>query len=373
MRLVIDCFKLVKGKGKSIGIYNLARQLTAHLAQTNTHGEHAEEIIVLGNGYNRSDFDIPGVHFVQMKGNPLSKPFCILWELFLVPFQARKYRADRILFPRGYRPLFYRGKDTVIIHDLIPFFYDKYFPGVLNRVENAYIMSRLKASMRRADRIITISEFSRKEVDAMCPGSGSRVQVIYNGVNAVPKRTQECSLRPSGPYLFAAASGLPHKNAEGVLKAYEAYYRQAEHPVDLVLVGVERAEDIPCGKRMDQEVRSHITCYRYIEKAEELFGLQAGAKAFLFLSLIEGFGFPPLEAMQLGVPVICSNRTALPEVVGDAALLTDPDDLEQTVGCINRVLEDEELRRRLVQRGYENVKRFDWDSRTKAYWEELTR
>ena len=146
-----------------------------------------------------------------------------------------------------------------------------------------------------------------------------------------------------------------------------------EHPVDLVLVGVERAADIPCGKRMDQEVRSHITCYRYIEKAEELFGLQAGAKAFLFLSLIEGFGFPPLEAMQLGVPVICSNRTALPEVVGDAALLTDPDDLEQTVGCINRVLEDEELRRRLVQRGYENMKRFDWDSRTKAYWEELTR
>lgn len=373
MRLVIDCFKLVKGKGKSIGIYNLAKHLTAHLAQTNTHGEHAEEIIVLGNEYNRSDFDIPGVHFVKLKGNPLSKPYCILWELFLVPHQARKYRADRILFPRGYRPLFYRGKDTVIIHDLIPFFYDRHFPGVLNRVENAYIMSRLKASMRHADRIITISEFSRKEVDEMCPGSGSRVQVIYNGVNAVPQGSQECALRPDGPYLFAAASGLPHKNAEGVLKTYEAYYRQAERPVELVLVGIDSPEDIPYGGKMDREARSHITCYRYIEKAEELFGLQAGAEAFLFLSLIEGFGFPPLEAMQLGVPVICSNRTALPEVVGDAALLTDPDDLEQTVGCINRLLEDKELCRRLVRRGYENVKRFDWDSRTKAYWEELTR
>lgn len=373
MRLVIDCFKLVKGKGKSIGIYNLAKHLTMHLAEANQNGEYAEEIIVLGNGYNRKDFDIPGVRFVQIKGNPLNKLYCVLWELFLVPFAARKYRADRILFPRGYRPLFFRGKDTIIIHDLIPFFYHKYFPGVLGRVENTYIMSRLKSSMKHADRIITISEFSRKEVDARCPGSASRTCVIYNGINSVPKAAKSTTLRPEGPYLYATVSTLPHKNAEGVLKTYEAYYRQAQEPVSLVIVGIDSPEETAYGRKMDPEILSHIHCYGFIESAEEMFALQAGAKAFLFLSLIEGFGFPPLEAMQLGVPVVCSNRTALPEVIGDAGLLTDPDDIAHTVSCINRLLTDEELCRTLVQRGHENVKRFGWDSRIRLYWEELTR
>ena len=104
-----------------------------------------------------------------------------------------------------------------------------------------------------------------------------------------------------------------------------------------------------------------------------MHSLLAGARAFLFLSLIEGFGFPPLEAMQLGVPVVSSDRTALAEVVGDAGLLTDPDNYAQTVECLNRVLEDEELRAGLIQKGYANVKRFDWDSRIAAYWEELSR
>ncbi len=373
MRLVIDCFKLVKGKGKSIGIYNLAKTLAGHLAESNRNGEHCEEIIVLGNEYNRKDFDIPGIRFVKMKGNPLNKVYCMIWELFLVPGQARRYGADRILFPRGYRPAFYRGKDTVIIHDLIPFFYDKYFPGVLNRVENAYIMSRLKASMKHADRIVTISEFSRQEVDAMCPGSGKRVRVIYNGVNAIADMGRENSLRPEEPYLHAVTSGLPHKNAAGILKTYDAYFRQAADPLRLVLVGVESVERVCLenGIRISPEAAQAVICYRYIESAEEMHSLLAGARVFLFLSLIEGFGFPPVEAMQLGVPVICSNRTALPEVVGDAGLLTDPEDIAGTVECINRLVSDEELREELIRKGYENVKRFDWDSRTSQYWEVL--
>ena len=76
--------------------------------------------------------------------------------------------------------------------------------------------------------------------------------------------------------------------------------------------------------------------------------------------------------MQLGVPVICSNRTALPEVIGDAGLLVDPDDRSGIVACMNRLLEDEKLREELIAKGYENVKRFDWDSRTRLYWEVLT-
>lgn len=236
-------------------------------------------------------------------------------------------------------------------------------------MENAYIMSRLKASMKHADRIITISEFSRQEIDSMCPGSGSRVKVIYNGLNRMENSGGNCALSPDGPYIYATASGLPHKNAAGVLKTYDMYFHQAAEPARLVVVGIPGTE----GYEISEEAAACVTCYKYIERTEDMHSLLAGARAFLFLSLIEGFGFPPLEAMQLGVPVVCSDRTALTEVVSDAGLLTDPENYEQTVECLNRVLEEEELRKSLVRKGYANVKRFDWDSRITAYWEELSR
>ena len=376
MRLVIDCFKLVKGQGKSIGIYNLAKNLTRHLAETNQNREHCEEIVVLGNEYNRKDFEVPGVRFIQVKGNPLSRLSYTLWELFGVVSAVKKAGGDRVLFPRGYRPLFYRGKDIVIIHDLIPFFYDRHFPGVLNRVENAYIMNRLKASIRHAYRVVTISEYSMKEMEEICPDCGKRTRVIYNGINPVPCSEVPASLKPEGPYLYAGVSALPHKNALGVLKTYEAYFkaeiREGKNPARLVIIGIDSPESIPGGEVLSPQAAEHVTCCRYIESGEEMHSLLAGASAFLFLSLIEGFGFPPLEAMQLGVPVICSNRSSLPEVIGDAGLLTDPDDIDGTVSCIRRLLGDEALRKELIEKGYENVKRFDWDSRIERYWEVLT-
>ena len=376
MRLVIDCFKLVKGQGKSIGIYNLAKNLTRHLAETNRDQEHCEEIVVLGNEYNRKDFEIPGVRFVQIRKNPLSRLTFTLWELFGVKAAAKKEGADRILFPRGYRPLFYRGKDIVIIHDLIPFFYDRYFPGVLNRVENAYIMSRLKASIRRAYRVVTISRYSMKEMEGLCPGCEKRTRVIYNGINPVPTSDRPSALKPDGPYLYAATSMLPHKNAPGILRAYAAYFdaqvREGKDPARLLLIGIDSPDSVPGGDVLSPEAAKYVTCCRYIESGEEMHSLLAGASAFLFLSLVEGFGFPPLEAMQLGVPVICSNRSSLPEVIADAGLLTDPDDVEGTVSCIRLLLEDEALRKELTAKGYENVKRFGWDSRTEQYWEVLT-
>ena len=204
MNLVIDCFKLVKGAGKSIGIYNLAKSITEHLggkalalaeeksSSGGDSGKVPHTVIVFGNAHNRKEFDVPGVTFVEMKGNPLNKLYCIFWELFLVKKYAKRYQAGRILFPRGHRPVGRKGslgrcrggrkiKDTVIIHDLIPFYYDKHYPGFFNRLENAYIMYRLKVSMKKADRIITISEYSREDIMDKVPGCGNKIKVIYNG------------------------------------------------------------------------------------------------------------------------------------------------------------------------------------------------
>lgn len=395
MNLVIDCFKLVKGAGKSIGIYNLAKSVTGHLGEkalelaeeASVCGGKADKVphtvIVLGNAHNREEFDVPGVTFVEMKGNPLNKIYCILWELFLVKKYAKRYQADRVLFPRGYRPMGRKGslgkcrggrkiRDTVIIHDLIPFYYDKHYPGFFHKLENAYIMYRLKVSMKKADRIITISEYSREDIMDKVPGCGKKIKVIYNGMNDVSFRPEQggkgASKEEKREYIVAMTSGLPHKNARGILRAYEAYRRKADKPLDLRVIGIE---DTSPYKEMEAEAASHVTCDKFFRAFDEMCRVVAGAKAYLFLSYTEGFGFPPLEAMQLGVPVVCSDRASLPEVVADAGILVDPDDLGGIALALAKVTEEEETGKELVRKGYENIKRFSWESRTELYWKEL--
>lgn len=371
MNLVIDCFKLVKGAGKSIGIYNLAKSITGHLGGQETK-EHT--IIVLGNAYNREEFDVPGVTFVEMKGNPLNKIYCILWELFLVTWYARKYSADRILFPRGFRPLSCRTwgkriKDTIIIHDLIPFYYHEHYPDVFNKLENAYIMNRLKASMKRADRIITISEFSKEDILSKVPSCKDNITVINNGLNDVSyTETASEASRDKTDYIVAMTSGLPHKNARGILKAYEYYFKQSKDALDLVVIGIA---DTSFYSEMNQDAANHVTCYKFFEKFEDMCKTAAGGRAYLFLSYVEGFGFPPLEAMQMGLPVVCSNKSSLPEVVEDAGILVDPDDLQAVSEALRKVTEDKSIREELIQKGYENIMRFSWESRTDLYWKEL--
>ncbi len=400
MNLVIDCFKQVKGAGKSIGIYNLAKSITCHLGERaleeakrkgdaggkggRKNDGDSDTIIVLGNAHNREEFDVPGVVFVEVKGDPLNKLYCIFWELFLVRKYARRYQADRVLFPRGYRPIGRKGsmgirkggrkiKDTILIHDLIPFYYDKHYPGVFNRLENAYIMYRLKVSMKKADRIITISGYSKEDILDKAPFCGKKIKIIHNGLNDVAYHTEKgegAAEKGEGDYIVAMTSGLPHKNAKGVLRAYEAYYKRASQPLRLVVIGIE---DTSFYKEMEPEAAAHVECHKFFQGFDEVCRVVAGAKAYLFLSYVEGFGFPPLEAMQMGVPVVCSDRSSLPEVVGDAGILVNPDDMEEAAKALIRVTEEVEVREGLIKRGYENIKRFSWESRTDLYWEELFR
>ena len=377
MILLIDCFKLVKGTGKSIGIYNLAKNLVDNLSGLDS----SIRIVVLGNKYNREDFDIKGIEFIEVKYNPLSQAICAMWELVLVNKAIKRINPDKVLFPRGYLPLRSISKNYVIIHDMIPFYYHKHFPGVLGKT-NYYIMWRLKASARKAYRVITVSEYAGKDI-AKTAGlkDSERIIPILSGLNKMDVAGIKEGYYPDGqsqpyrPYISAIASKLPHKNVLGVLKAYKTYLDMHEseesdgvlglHIIGLDNDGVDRMiEDENIAFTPDQ--RSLIVGYKYIKKDEDMYAVIKGSKAFLFMSLNEGFGFPPLEAMQLGVPVVCSNRTSLPEVVGDAGILVDPDDYNAVAKALVE-MESPEVREKYIKLGYENIDRFKWEDRIKYY------
>jgi glycosyltransferase involved in cell wall biosynthesis len=295
---------------------------------------------------------------------------CVWWELVQVKKYIKMYHGSRILFPRGYAPVFYKGKDTIIIHDLIPFYYHEHFPEVFNRMENCYIMNRLKASMRHAERIITISEFSKQEIVKRVPSAADKITVIYNGLNDLPEGIISESSREENKkelYISAMTSKLPHKNAEGILKAYEIYWNKTEKPAPLKIIGIASVEEYHMG-----EASKDVVCYPYVKDDRELFSIIAGSRLFIFLSLIEGFGFPPLEAMQLGVPVICSDRTSLMEIAEGAAMMVDPENAEEVAEKIIQLFSDDLLCSQLIEAGERNCKRFSWDSRTKLYMEELS-
>lgn len=372
MRIVIDCFKQVKGTGKSIGIYNVALSITQNLVleQGSTEDERIRnaEIIVLGNAHNARDFRIEGVTFVEVDGyDPLNKVHCVMWELFGVSRICKKLKADRVLFPRGYCALTHPVKDIVLIHDLIPFYYDEHFPGVFGKAENAYIMHRLKASAKTAKQILTISEASKHDILKYCGVSEEKITVIHNACNVISfseeKEPQE------KPYICAVTSGLPHKNAKGILESYKKYCEISESPLDLVVIGI--ADTSACD--LPESVKEKVTCHKFIKSNQDMYRIIHNSTVFIFLSLVEGFGLPPIEAMQLQVPVICSNVSSLPEVVGEAAVLVDPTSPDDVAEKLNQLLSDEAKCAQMVVKGTENVKRFSWETRAKLYWEALLR
>ena len=217
--------------------------------------------------------------------------------------------------------------------------------------------------------MITISEASKRDILRYSKVAPEKITVIYNGHTAVSCPEDLDGGNTDGGYIVANTSALPHKNAAGIVKSYERYCQMTDQPLPLTIVGIGGIEPFASGCT----VSGQIGCIQYIESNEAFHKLIREARLFVFLPLIEGFGFPPIEAMQLGTSVLCSDTSSLPEVVGDAAVCVNPRDHEKAAQAILKLATDRELRRQLQERGRANVKRFSWDETGKKYRERLFR
>lgn len=222
---------------------------------------------------------------------------------------------------------------------MIPFYYHEHFPDFFNKIENAYIMNRLKASAKSAKKVATILQASKEDIIKYCHINGNKISIIHNACNDLDHHEEKCVQANS--YLCAITSNLPHKNAKGLLAGYAEYYQSTTDPLDLVVIGIE---DTSCYEIPDI-IRNHIICYKFIKNNKELYRIIGNCKIFLCLSLVEGFGLPPVDAMQLKIPVICSNTSSLPEFVGKAAILVDPKQPKDIADAINRLQDDENLQK----------------------------
>jgi glycosyltransferase involved in cell wall biosynthesis len=255
------------------------------------------------------------------------------------------------------------------VYDLIPVKYPKYVNSSLTN----YFEEIINSINIKNDWVSCISEYTRQE---FCEYTGMSLEKVFVCQLAADKQfypvtnfeiikeTNKNYNIPENQYFLCLASHLdPRKNIPHLINSFVSLI--TEHPnldVNLVLIGTTRYKrpDIEQTLQKIAQYKDRIIITGYVPD-EDLSAIYSGATAFVFPSLYEGFGLPILEAMQCGTPVISSNSTSLPEVVGDAGILVDPKDQDQLCQAMLDILTDESLRENLKHKGLERAKQFSWE------------
>ena len=270
------------------------------------------------------------------------------WEQVALPAYAARRRAPLLLCPANLAPVAF-GRNVVVIHDAAAL----REPAWYSRLYVAWQRVLLPALARRALHLVTVSEFSRGELVELLGADPDRITVIPGGVDErftphADPAAARAALGLQRPYVLTVASLTARKNLAALGVTAQ---RLAADVIELVVAGGGRPQFR--AEAGDRGVRflGHVP-------DEHLPGLYAGARAFVLPSRYEGFGLTALEAMAAGVPVVASDRTALPETVGDAGLLTDPDDQEAIAAAVARAIGPE--RDRLAAAGPRRAASFTW-------------
>lgn len=259
------------------------------------------------------------------------------------------------------------GKTIVTVHDMVY----KAFPETVRGRTRYMLETGLKRSMKRADLIVTDSQFSRSEILKYFPQCEEKLRVVPCGVDRTrfhpvdnPVRIEETtkSLGIDREYFLYLGTLEPRKNLRRLAVAYNEFRKgKAEYPC-LVLAGGKGwlNEDLMKAiKELDLEADIKIVSY---VPEEHICTLMSGALAFIFPSIYEGFGMPPLEAMACGVPVLTTHTASLPEVVGDSALICDPYNIEQICDCLEKLYRESNLRRDLSAASLKRARMFSWEN-----------
>ncbi len=285
-------------------------------------------------------------------------PIYSIREQFELPLKIPK--CDIFWSPHYNIPILPIGakKRIVTIHDV----YHLAFRHILSLPQRIYAKLMINQAVKRSDIVLTDSEFSRQEIIKYTETSKD-IKVVYIGIELQWYKKQPLSLSERDNYILYVGNVKPHKNLVRALKAFSLL---EEKSLKFKIVG-KKEGFITADRKVDEiakklGTRVEFTGYVSDDKLKQLY---RKAKLFLFPSLYEGFGLPPLEAMACGAPVVVSNIASLPEVCGDAAYYVNPYDVKDIAKGIEIVLKDEELQKELIHKGLERAKLFSWEKSAK--------
>lgn len=285
-------------------------------------------------------------------------------QLFFINL-IKKESVDLFFAPHYTIPVLYSGKIIVVIHDLIHLIYPNFLSS---RFAHWYAKFMIKTALLKSKKVITISNNSKNDILKWFNVDSTKIKVIYPAVGTefcFSKEKMEIKQKKYGKYLLYVGALRPHKNILNLVKVFNNLKTKNKIEHKLILVGKGKkfyVDEIKKIANKDCIIVDNAT-------KEDIIEFYCGAKLFIFPSLYEGFGLPPLEAMSCSCPVAVSNTSSLPEVVGDAGIYFNPNNLDDMEQKIMLVLRDENLREQLVQKGLQRKKLFSWDKTVKGILE----
>jgi glycosyltransferase involved in cell wall biosynthesis len=358
MRIAIDARKL-----RDFGIGTYIRNILIELSRL----DRSTEYVVLCRPDDFSTGDVLGQNFRMV---PETAPPYSIAEQFRIPLSLAREGVKLVHEPHYVLPPAIQCRSVVTIHDCIHLMFPQYLPSKLAYV---YAKGSMWSASRKADRILTVSEASKRDILRFFDVPADKVSVIYNAIDerflaaADAERMDLVRQRYQldHPFVLYVGNIKPHKNIERLIDAFGRARGQCPDNLKLIIIGDEISKYPGLRQSVHKHKLDKHVRFLGFQPMETLAAFYRLARAFVFPSLYEGFGLPPLEAMACGTPVVTSNVSSLPEIAGGAALLVDPYDEDAIAAGIVRAVTDETLRNDLITRGRDRARSFSWPQSVK--------
>ena len=367
MKIAVNTRLLLPDKLEGIGwvAYETLKRITR------AHPEH-EFYFIFDRQWDERFIFSDNVHPV-IAGPQARHPFLYyLWFEWSIPRVLRKIDADLFLSPDAYLSLKTNVDSIAVFHDLN----FEHYPEDLPFLERKYYRHFFPRYAQKAKKIVTVSEFSRKDIINLYDVPEDKVSVVYNGANedfmpvdeSVREETRK-KLSNACPYFIFVGALHPRKNLARLFQAFDYFKDQHKTDIKLVVVGNKKFWTSEIQQAFEGMRNKDEVIFSGRMPAEDLHKAVGSALAMTYVSYFEGFGIPIIEAYRCDTPVVTSNVTSMPEVAGDAAILVDPFSVKSIAGGLEKVAFDPELREEMVRKGRERKKVFTWQNSADGLWE----
>lgn len=366
MNITVNTQLLVKDKLEGLGwfTFETLKRITLQ------HPEH--QFLFVFSKPIHEDFifssNIKPIQIGPKYGHPLTWFFRFN---YILPYALRKHPTDLFLSPDGWTPLNTSVKIVNVIHDLNFVHYPMWLPWANRK----YYIHYFPKWAEKAQRIATVSEYTKQDLINSYHIPAEKIDVVYNGANDLmrpisEKEKEETRIKYSqgNPYFIFVGASPPRKNLINLFKAFDLFKERESNPFKLLIAGAKKwwTEEI----KLAYMQMKHIDDVIFTDRVNtgDLNKLISSAHAMTYVSLFEGFGIPLLEAMHCETAIITSNVTSMPEIAKDAALLVDPYSIDSITDAMISVTSDDNLRKQLIEKGRIRRNDFSWQKTADLLW-----
>jgi len=345
MKIAIDATESFWPRLTGTGVYT--RQLLRHLQPSLT----GDELTVLGIRATNVDTSFVHTGSLRLLRSPRYRS---VWSQIRLPLHLVAHQYDVLHVPGHKLPAIAPCKTVVTIHDLA---FLK-FPETFKPLHRQRLVWFTRNAVRRTDRIIAISESTKRDLCELLHIRDERIDVVHHGVDHELFRPDVAPAARTAPYILSVGTLQPRKNYTMLIRAFKRLCEKRPEPIELLIAGQRgwMCEEIEA--EANRTPRVHLLGY---VSDDQLPALYTGAAVIAMPSLYEGFGLPLLEAMACGAPVVAANVSCFPEVVGNAAVMLDPTDEESWAATLSELLNDPSRRESLRRNGMARAAEFTWE------------